>query len=102
VAGGALSNRGTWHNSGVYIRKTTDICQQADLENDPKLKDRLISLTRIDGHARWVSPAVLRLMPNLPEEVDGGLIVRDKQGKPTGLPQFFFSMGQSASLISGF
>jgi hypothetical protein len=41
-------------------------------------------------------------MPNLPEEVDGGLIVRDKEGKPTGLAQFFFSTGQSALLISGF
>ncbi|KIM41742.1 hypothetical protein M413DRAFT_444990 [Hebeloma cylindrosporum] len=57
----------------------------ADLESDPKLKDRLISLARVDGHARWVSPAVLRLMPTLPEKVDGGLIVRDKQGRPTGI-----------------
>lgn len=28
-------------------------------------------------------------MSNLPENVDGGLIVRDKHGKPTGLCQFF-------------
>ena len=49
------------------------------------LKGRLISLSRIDGHARWVSPAVLQQMPDLPEKVDGGLIVRDEQGNPTGI-----------------
>ena len=49
------------------------------------LQGRLISLSRIDGHARWVSPAVLQQMPDLPEKVDGGLIVRDEQGNPTGI-----------------
>ncbi|KDR78376.1 hypothetical protein GALMADRAFT_266881 [Galerina marginata CBS 339.88] len=57
----------------------------ADLDSDPLLKDKLISLSRVDGHARWVSPAVLRLMPDLPEKVEGGLIVRDGHGKPTGI-----------------
>jgi len=39
-------------------------------------------------------------MPNLPEKVDGGLIVRDKRGKPTGLHHFFFGhFGQTALLI---
>lgn len=49
------------------------------------LKGRLISLIRIDGHARWVSSAVLDQMPDMPENVDGGLIMRDKQGNPTGI-----------------
>ena len=49
------------------------------------LKGRLISLRRIDGHAIWVSSAVLDQMPDLPEDVDGGLIVRDKQGNPSGI-----------------
>ncbi len=57
---------------------------QEDLASDPLLKGRLISLSRVDGHARWVSPAVLELMPNLPEQVEGGLIVRDAVGNPTG------------------
>jgi predicted amidohydrolase YtcJ len=48
------------------------------------LSGRLIALSRIDGHARWVSPAVLDLMPDLPDKIDGGLIVRDGNGKPTG------------------
>ncbi|CAA7262098.1 unnamed protein product [Cyclocybe aegerita] len=57
----------------------------ADLNNDPLLKGRLISLSRVDGHARWVSFAVLNLMKDLPEKVDGGLVVRDKEGRPTGI-----------------
>uniref|UniRef100_A0A8H7XPQ0 Amidohydrolase 3 domain-containing protein n=1 Tax=Psilocybe cubensis TaxID=181762 RepID=A0A8H7XPQ0_PSICU len=57
----------------------------SDLDKDPLLKGRLISLTRVDGHARWVSLSVLDLMPNLPEKVGGGLIVRDEHGKPTGI-----------------
>ncbi|KAF8966893.1 amidohydrolase family-domain-containing protein [Flammula alnicola] len=57
----------------------------ADLDTDPLLKDRLISLNRVDGHVRWVSPAVLKVMKDLPEQVDGGLIVRDDQGNPTGV-----------------
>ncbi|KJA25467.1 hypothetical protein HYPSUDRAFT_37448 [Hypholoma sublateritium FD-334 SS-4] len=56
----------------------------ADLVADQLLKDRLISLSRVDGHARWVSPAALELMPNLPEQVKGGLIMRDAEGNPTG------------------
>lgn len=59
---------------------------QSDLDEDPLLKGRLISLTRIDGHARWVSLAVLELMQkDMPQKVEGGLIVRDKQGNPTGI-----------------
>ena len=61
------------------------IISKADLDQDPLLKDRLISLSRIDGHSRWVSPAVLQKMTNLPEKVDGGTIVRDEQGNPTGI-----------------
>ncbi|PPQ73805.1 hypothetical protein CVT24_007257 [Panaeolus cyanescens] len=57
----------------------------ADLDKDPLLHGRLIALNRVDGHARWVSPAVLEKMGELPEEVDGGLIVRDADGKPTGV-----------------
>ena len=71
------------------------ILPKADLDQDPLLKGRLISLSRIDGHARWVSPAVLQQMPDLPENVDGGLIVRDKQGNPTGI-----FVDNAANLIS--
>jgi len=42
-------------------------------------------LARIDGHASWVSNAVLAKFTDLPDVVDGGLIVRDEAGKPTGV-----------------
>ncbi|KAF8889061.1 amidohydrolase family-domain-containing protein [Infundibulicybe gibba] len=57
----------------------------ADLDSDPLLKGRPIVLRRVDGHARWVSTRVLELAGNLPPSVDGGLIVRDQNGKPTGI-----------------
>ncbi|KAF9561313.1 hypothetical protein CPC08DRAFT_735580 [Agrocybe pediades] len=56
-----------------------------DLDQEPLLKNRLIALSRIDGHSRWVSFAVMKLIPHLPEKVDGGLIVRDESGEPTGI-----------------
>lgn len=51
---------------------------------DPVLRGRQISLQSKDGHAQWVSEATLKLMTPLPEHVEGGLIVRDKSGNPTG------------------
>jgi predicted amidohydrolase YtcJ len=49
------------------------------------LKGLPIVLSRIDVHALWVSQAVLDAMGALPETVDGGHIVRDADGKPTGI-----------------
>ena len=48
------------------------------------LRGRLIYLVRISAHAAWVSNQVLQLIGDLPSEVDGGLIIRDPSGKPTG------------------
>ena len=42
-------------------------------------------LFRIDWHASWVSNAIVSKLGDLPDVVDGGLIVRDDAGKPTGL-----------------
>ncbi|KAI0277876.1 amidohydrolase 3 [Russula aff. rugulosa BPL654] len=56
-----------------------------DLEREPLLRGRSVLLERIDYHARWVSNAILSKLNSLPDEVDGGLIVRDKAGKPTGV-----------------
>ncbi|GLB44179.1 putative amidohydrolase family protein [Lyophyllum shimeji] len=57
----------------------------SDLDQDPLLSGRPISLNRVDGHAKWVSPRVLELMGELPDVVDGGNIVRDADGRPTGI-----------------
>ena len=42
----------------------------------------------MDGHASWVSKPVLELMAaggRIPDNVDGGEIIRDKNGIPTGM-----------------
>jgi predicted amidohydrolase YtcJ len=58
---------------------------QADLEASPDLRGLPISLKRIDIHAEWVSQSILDLMGELPEKVEGGEIIRDESGKPTGV-----------------
>jgi predicted amidohydrolase YtcJ len=60
-------------------------CKQSDLESSPLLRGLPIALKRIDIHAEWVSKAVLDLMGELPETVEGGEIIRDDQGNPTGV-----------------
>jgi hypothetical protein len=44
-----------------------------------------------------VSNRVLQLIAPLPENVDGGLIIRDEHGKPTGL--FLFPALSSSRLM---
>ncbi|KAF7375864.1 Amidohydrolase 3 [Mycena sanguinolenta] len=57
----------------------------ADLSSDPLLRGRPILLFRVDVHASWVSERVLEILGPLPSEVDGGRIIRDASGKPTGI-----------------
>lgn len=48
---------------------------------------RPIALRRVDGHATWASPAALAsagIGPDTPDP-DGGRIVRDADGRPTGV-----------------
>ncbi|KAF9780179.1 amidohydrolase family-domain-containing protein [Thelephora terrestris] len=59
-----------------------------DLSDDPELAGRRIVLTRVDGHATWVSKPVLELMiagGKIPKDVSGGEVIRDKGGFPTGI-----------------
>ncbi|TFK48313.1 hypothetical protein OE88DRAFT_1635135 [Heliocybe sulcata] len=53
--------------------------------NTPLLEGRPISLARVDVHATWVSEKVLEIMGSLPGQVDGGEIIRDGDGKATGI-----------------
>jgi hypothetical protein len=62
---------------------------QADLDADPVVRDRPVVLQSKDCHALWVSSKIIESSLPLPEVVDGGVIVRDKGGHPTGeLRQF--------------
>src|SRR5690606_15002403 len=63
----------------------------ADL--DAAFPDRPVWLGRVDGHAGWVNSAALRAIAADPAaaallaqgQPEGGLIVRDAAGKPTGV-----------------
>ncbi|KAI0093329.1 amidohydrolase family-domain-containing protein [Irpex rosettiformis] len=57
----------------------------ADLESDPVVAGRPIILQSKDGHALWVSQNILTAMQPLPDEVEGGVIIRDESGQPTGV-----------------
>lgn len=65
---------------------------QAHLASRESLKNLPISLSRVDGHALWLSPQALKLSKQqLPreqwpsdEEVDGGEIIRAADGQPSG------------------
>ena len=61
---------------------------RADL--DAAFPDRPVWLNRIDGHAGWANSAALRaagIDPDAPAPPDmpGGAVVRDAQGRPTGV-----------------
>ncbi|KAF5370724.1 hypothetical protein D9758_002094 [Tetrapyrgos nigripes] len=56
----------------------------ADLDADPIIRDRPIVLQSKDCHALWVSSAALEGSLPFPSEVEGGVIVRDESGRPTG------------------
>jgi predicted amidohydrolase YtcJ len=58
---------------------------QDDLEADPVLRGKAIILFRVDLHAVWVSKRVLELCGKLPKTVDGGEIIVDAAGNPTGV-----------------
>lgn len=47
---------------------------------------RPIILQSKDGHALWVSRKILDAMAPIPDTVDGGIIIRDARGRPTGEP----------------
>jgi predicted amidohydrolase YtcJ len=54
---------------------------------DAVIADRPVVLTRIDGHAIWVNSAAMKLtgVTAATRDPDGGQIVRDAAGQPTGV-----------------
>jgi len=57
---------------------------EADLDTDPVLRGRPIVLLSKDGHAFWCSKKAISLSSPLPNTVEGGVIFRDSDGRPTG------------------
>ncbi len=52
-----------------------------DLEREPLIRGRSVLLVRIDFHAYLVSNTILSKLNKLPDEVDGGLIVRNDDAR---------------------
>ena len=67
---------------GLFNRSLTIL--QADLEADSVVRGRHVVLQSKDCHALWVSSKVIETSLPLPEVVEGGVIVRDDAGHPTG------------------
>ena len=61
-----------------------DTLLEAILDSDPIVRQHRVVLEAKDGHAIWVNSKVLEDISPLPEDVEGGVIVRDASGKPTG------------------
>ncbi|KIK68827.1 hypothetical protein GYMLUDRAFT_1000742 [Collybiopsis luxurians FD-317 M1] len=57
----------------------------ADLDSDPIIRGRPVVLQSKDCHALWVSQRALESSLPFPEEIEGGVIMRDASGNPTGM-----------------
>ncbi|KAG6866609.1 hypothetical protein C0991_000719 [Blastosporella zonata] len=57
----------------------------AHLDQDPVVRGRPIVLQSKDCHALWASSKAMAASMPFPEEVDGGVIIRDTAGTPTGV-----------------
>ncbi|KAJ7235541.1 amidohydrolase family-domain-containing protein [Mycena rebaudengoi] len=57
----------------------------ADLDADPIIKGRPVVLQSKDCHAQWVSSRVLELSSPLPSAIEGGIVMTDAAGVPSGV-----------------
>ncbi|KAG6891753.1 hypothetical protein C0992_006174 [Termitomyces sp. T32_za158] len=57
----------------------------AHLDEDPVIRDRPVILHSKDCHALWASSRAIKASMPFPDEVDGGVIIRDGAGNPTGV-----------------
>lgn len=57
----------------------------SDLDADPVIKGRPVVLQSKDCHALWVSAEAMQGSLPFPDEVDGGVVLKDGNGNPSGL-----------------
>jgi predicted amidohydrolase YtcJ len=60
------------------------ISAQADLESDPITRGRPIVLQSKDCHAQWVSNRVMEMSKPFGASIEGGIVLSDDRGAPTG------------------
>lgn len=68
-------------------KKLTLQPNQADLDKDDVVRGRPVVLQSKDCHALWVSSNLLEISMPFPEAIDGGVIMRNESGHPTGKQQ---------------
>ncbi|RDB25349.1 putative amidohydrolase YtcJ [Hypsizygus marmoreus] len=73
---------GGWDHT---VWPTTGWPTAAHLDEDPVIRGRPVVLQSKDCHALWVSSKAIEASMPFPEAVDGGIIVRDGFGHPTGV-----------------
>ncbi|KAJ2924770.1 hypothetical protein H1R20_g12321, partial [Candolleomyces eurysporus] len=69
------------HENWEVIRLPT----AADLDANPITRNRPIILQSKDGHAIWVSQTLIDTHGPYPDTIEGGVIVRGEDGKPSGV-----------------
>lgn len=84
-ANGAMS---TYVNLWPYM--------QADLDADNIIRGRPVILQSKDCHALWVSSKAIEESVPFPSSIEGGVVIRDEGGRPTGL---FCSIQAQPNLI---
>lgn len=60
------------------------VALQDALEMDPIIRGRPVVLQSKDGHALWISKKTLALNSPWPSEIEGGVIMKDSFGNPSG------------------
>ncbi|KAG1896052.1 amidohydrolase family-domain-containing protein [Suillus fuscotomentosus] len=56
-----------------------------DLDMDPIIRGRPVILQSKDGHALWLSKKTFALNSPWPSEIEGGVIMKDSSGNPSGV-----------------
>lgn len=64
------------------------------------VQGRPVVLQSKDCHALWVSSKAIEVSMPFPESVDGGIIVRDEVGYPTGSFGLCLSPGPMADVLN--
>jgi predicted amidohydrolase YtcJ len=78
-----MANLGELHK--IMCRTSLEfIVLQDALEMDPIIRGRPVILQSKDGHALWISKKALELSSPWPSEIEGGVIMKDSFGNPSG------------------
>jgi predicted amidohydrolase YtcJ len=97
-----LALRCKWHlNQTQEPQVDTPTPNQADLDTDDVVRGRPVILQSKDCHALWVSSSLLEVSMPFPEAIDGGVIMRNGSGHPTGKHLLVFKPLPAWAVVTG-